>query len=329
MKAFRLILFISIIVMLHSCGGGDSFTIMTQVEGLGTQNVRAVYYTDNRLHITPAMALDGKFTITGTSQNPVLIDLYTATRGYIGSVVARNGDNIEAHFTLNDPSAMTVKGNKISEEMTKFVKAHAQAFTDRDALSTNEAIKNYVIANPGSQTSAFILLSMFNPAYNAPLADSLLSILDETVLPPSATITPYRQLLTVGADSTITLTPFKLYTLGDSMATIGTTSKRGVFIAFTTHEDDVERKLIVNRLNDLSDSLKSKTRVVEISLDTDTAGLVIDPKSRYTVCWEPASIASPGVSRLGVRSAPWFVVADTTGIVTYSGNDLSQATKSL
>lgn len=329
MKVHHLIIFLSSLLVLCSCGGGDSFTIMTQVEGLGTQNVRAVYHSDGRLKVTPAMALDGKFSIVGASETPVLIDLYTATRGYIGSVVARNGDTVEAQFTLNNPAAMNVKGNKESEEMSKFVKNNAQAFTDRDALAINEAVKQYVIANHTRPASAFILLSMFNPAIDANLADSLLSIIDEKALPPAATITAYRQLLPAATDSTLNLTPFMLYTMGDSMATIETTKSRGLLLAFTTHKDDYERKLAVHNLNFLSDSLKSHARVVEIALDKDTTGLTVDPKARYTVCWEPAAIATPGVSRLGVRQVPWFIVADTTGVITYSGNDLSHALKSL
>lgn len=331
MKPVRIILYISSLLLLASCGSNDTFTVITQVEGLGTQNVRAVYRTGGRLKVTPAMSLDGKFSITGSSETPTLIDLYTASRGYIGSVVAHNGETVEATFTLNEPASLTVKGDKISEEMTKFIKANAQAINDRDATAINDAVKNYIVANPRQGASPYILMSLFVADENPVLADSLLSLIDESVRPASDILTPYRQLLGTyaGTDSALILSPITLYSMGDSMATIKAGGRRGVLLAFTNHKESRERDLEIATLNTLRDSLKTQARIVEIACNPDSAGLVTSTKARYTVCWEPAAIASGQLSRLGVHSTPWFVSADSTGHVIYSGDDITQAIKLL
>ena len=49
--------------------------------------------------------------------------------------------------------------------------------------------------------------------------------------------------------------------------------------------------------------------------------------SRWLQGWGAGSLASPAISRLGVRSLPFFVVADSTGKQLYRGLSIAQALK--
>lgn len=312
-----------------SCGGGDSFTVVASVDGLGTQNVKAVYRYNGRIVVIPALALDGKFRFQGASDQPVLIDLYTGTRTLIGSLVAVNGETVEVTYVLNEPGRMTAKGNDISAQIAKFCNANAELLASGDVAALNDAVTKYVSDNPAKKASPYILLTMFTPSVNPELADSLLSIISANVKLPNDIVSGYRETLSLHNDSTELFSPIRLYTMpGDSLRTIEPRSGKGVLLALTPGGMRDSRDTLLSVLNAACDTLRKKASVVEVSFAQDTTewrNQSSQGSPRYVRCWTPAAAAWPGIAELDARSLPWYISVDTTSIVIYRGPDLRKA----
>lgn len=322
MKTVGSFLIISLALLLSACGSGESFQVMVNVDGLGTQNVRAVYNDGVRTNVVPAMAIDGKFQFLGASDNPVLIDLYTRSLSYIGSVVAVNGDNIEASFKLNEPGAVSVKGNDISEQLSAFIKANAAAINSGDSESVNRAIADYVAKNPSRPTSLFLILSLYDVSFEPAVADSLLNRLDYDRRSMGEHVSSFRQLLGVDSDSLTRFEPVSLYTAGDSMTVVKPVGGKGVILAFTddTVFDNPDSAIVhFNRVDKL---VGDRARLVHFTIANDSVGWAnpgSNVKATFTRCWDPMGVALPALSRLAVGRVPWFVAVDSTGSVIYRG----------
>lgn len=332
MKIRNIIILAFTMCLAVACGSDDSFRVMATVDGLGTQNVRAVYRSGGRVNVVPAVALDGKFQFSGNSAQPVLIDLYTGSRSLIGSLVVSNGETVEVSFKLNEPGYMTAKGDKISEQMARFKTANSEAINNGDDITVNNAVARYVADNLKNPAAAYIVMSMYNPSIDPSTADSLLTAIDPKARPAGDLVSSFRETLALGLDTLPTFSPVRLYTTGDSMTTIAAAGSRGVLLAFSGVADGEPHDSLVSRLNVLHDSLKTRVRVVELSTVADTAawhGQIDNVKPRYTRCWMPGGVSSPALDRIAVRRLPWYVAADSTGSILYAGPQLNAAAEKL
>lgn len=316
---------------LAACGSDDSFMVVAKVDGLGTQNVRAVYRSGNRVNVVPAMALDGSFRLTGSAREPVLIDIYTSSRALLGSLVACNGDNIEVSYKLNEPGFMTAKGNDITEGIAAFVTANAEAINSGDREALNRSIEKRAGAKREDAALPYIFLMMYDPVADPAKADSLMTAIGGDVLQGELGAA-YRGTLALECDTLKRFPVLRLFTAGDSLTTVSAGSSRGVLLAIPGNDDSVPYDSVLKSLNEAGDSLKKKARVVELATVVDTAdwhAMVRDLKPRYTRCWTPGGVSSPALLGIAVPRLPWYVAADSTSQVVYAGNDLSRAVSSL
>ena len=328
MKIIKLtkLLISALTLCLTACGSDDSFTVLATVDGLGTQNVRAVYRSAGRVNVLPSMALDGKFQFSGNAPQPALIELYT------GSLVVRNGETVEVTYKLNEPGTMSAKGSKISEQIARFRTANAEALNSGNIEAVNKAVEQYVSGNRDNAAAPYIVLTMYDQALDPVMADSLLSMIDPKVRPAGDLVSSYRESLALGLDTLSVFSPLELYTTGDSVTTVAPRGARGVLLAFSALNADEPHDSLVRRLNAVHDSLKKRVRVVELSIvgDTGVWNAQIDSiKPRYTRCWEPGGISSPALGRIAVRRLPWYVAADSTGAIVYAGDELAGAVEKL
>ncbi|MDE7473514.1 MAG: hypothetical protein K2M68_08025 [Muribaculaceae bacterium] len=322
LKKLLYLLFGSLLTLV-ACGGGDNFTVIGEIEGLGTQNLHVVYRTNGKYNHLITAALDSKFTFMGASDKPVVIDIYTRTNVPVGSLVARNGETVEVKFKLNEPGYMQAKGDGISERLARFRTDNTEALNATDISSVNAAVARYVSRNPKDPASAYILTSFFDSMADPQLADSLASLLDPQAITESGMITAFTSLLSVANDTLPQFNPITLYTTGDSISTVATGGSKGIFLAIFDNDGSEPYDSVVSRLNGLQDANKKVLRVVELSVASDTAvwrnqlGAV---KPVYTRCWEPGEVASPSLAQFDIRRLPWYVLADSTGTILYSGS---------
>ena len=331
MKYFYIVF---VALCLAACGSDDSFTVIAKVDGLGTQNVRAVYRSADRVNVAPAMALDGSFKFSGNAPELVLIDIYTNSRARIGSLVARNGDNIEVSYKLNEPGFMTAKGNKISERMAAFITVNADAINSGDRTAVNSAIEKYAGGSDNDKAAApYVFLTLYDPSLNPVMADSLLTMFGNDMSRQSDLLQAYRETLAAGRDTLSRMPVLRLFTVpGDSLTTVAADGTRGLLLAISSHDDSEPYDSVIVRLNAARDSLGKLVRVVELSTLTDTAdwsNQLQDLTPRYTRCWMPGGITSPALHGITVPELPWYVAADTTARIVYSGNDFDKALSSL
>lgn len=331
MKIINLIL-LALALCVTACGSDDSFTVLATVDGLGTQNVRAVYRSGGRVNVQPSMALDGKFQFSGSVPQPTLVELYTGSRALIGSLVVCNGETVEVTYKLNEPGVMTAKGSRISEQMARFKTDNAEAFNSGNAEAVNRAVEKYVSDNRDNAASPYIVLAMYDPSLDPVMADSLFSMIDPKVRPAGDLVSSFRESLALGLDTLSVFNPLELYTTGDSVTTVAPRGGRGVLLALSALNDAEPHDSLVKRLNTVHDSLKKRVRVVELSVVGDTGvwnAQIKSIKPRYTRCWEPGGIASPALGRVAVRRLPWYVAADSTGRIVYAGDELGAAVEKL
>lgn len=319
-------------VTMISCGGGDTFTVIAKVENLGTQNVRAIYRSDDKVNVITSMALDGAFQFTAVASEPVLIDLYTGSRALIGRVVACNGETVEVSYRLNEPGFMTAKGDRISESLARFITDNSKIIDSGDIKAVNEAVARYCESHRNDRAVPYIFLSLYRGEADRSMAVGLVESISGESRSMREMLSSYGELLSTLPDSLPVFEPIDLYSAGDSMMTVGPCGSMGVFLAILPVDGVETNEAKVDRLNALNDSLKGRARVVELSLEADTAAwreAVKGLKPRYGRCWSPGMYATPGLGRYNFTGFPWYMAVDSTGTVMYSGQEYEIAVKSL
>lgn len=104
---FRCILLLpAFCIVLLGCGGKKPYRIDGTIEGLGTQNVTAIYHDGTSLKSVTTNAVNSAFHIEGSSEQPVIIELYDNQRHRIGCIAAKNGEEIKVKFKTGDPYFM-------------------------------------------------------------------------------------------------------------------------------------------------------------------------------------------------------------------------------
>ncbi|MBD5180100.1 MAG: hypothetical protein HDT01_02245 [Bacteroidales bacterium] len=319
---------------LTACGNDDLFTVQANIDGLGTQNVRFIYRNGDREQSGMAMALDGKFSFTGVSKQNTIVDIFTTNRILLGSLVAKNGDNIELTMKLNEPATFSARGNKISEELSNFLSQNKDIVNNLETDKINAAIAEYVSKNRNNPASAFLLFTHFTSNIDKQLADSLVKILNEEHLPARDVVEAFTASLISQADTVKTLTEFSFYNLkGDSLTQVKFPGKKGMILALVGDKTPGSpRDSVTKFFNNLNRDHDFELNVIEISIVPDTAEakrVVKDLEPKYTRGWVPAGIASPSLENVRPAEIPWFIVSDSTGNVIYTGSTLGNAVEKL
>lgn len=325
---------ILLMLTVTACGSDDTFTVRATVEGLGTQNVRVYYRNGDRVISHPTMALDGKFSFSGVAKNPVLVDIYTSSRTLIGSVVVKNGDNLEVNMKINEPATFVIKGNKISEELTRFNTQNSEIINNRDFAAINKAVAEYVKRNPDNPAAYYVMLTLFTPVLDNELADSLMGFLNPAGAPRHDIVEAFTSTLISPADTLKALSSLRFYNMSvDSITTLTFPGHKGLLLAMIGDETPgAPRDSVTQYFNRLEKRLGSNVNIVEISLLDDTAAShrkVGNVKVSYVRGWMPAGLASPALEQVRPAQIPWFIVTDTLGNVTYSGNIFQDAVEKL
>ncbi|MDE6462401.1 MAG: hypothetical protein K2L32_06465 [Muribaculaceae bacterium] len=161
---------------LSSCGEKNRFTVEAKINGVGTQNLTAIWRSapDGALSVREVTAVGNQFSFDGNADGPALIEIYTGQGTVLLRLMAAGGDRVRLSGSGSDPN---VSGSEIGE---RFAEALARIHEDPDA---NASIKSYIEANPADLVSAALLVSEFDTRGNGPLADSLFNSIDSLARP--------------------------------------------------------------------------------------------------------------------------------------------------
>ncbi len=166
------------IVAATGCGGKKPYRIDGTIEGLGTQNVTAIYHDGTALREVSTNAVNSVFHLEGMSQQPVVIEFYDNQRRRIGCIAVKNGDDVKVKFKAGDRYFMESSGNKLSEALAEFL-------MDNDD-DLNAAIERRIMSAPEDELSVLLAGYYYDITEDAVRADSILSLLDNSAIAGSA-----------------------------------------------------------------------------------------------------------------------------------------------
>lgn len=334
-----------LLLIVAACGGGsETFRLNGHIEGFGTGNLRVVYFDRGAIQNVTATAVDGNFGVDARASSPVMIRLYTGNGRLLGAFNASPGDKIEASFNIADAADTQLTGNDDAERLSAFLKANAESFATGNRPALNKAIASYVSQNPNRNVSGTLMASYYYlPGYEAE-ASKLIEQLNEKVRRTASLqgLTDIARLSTKADSARI-----ESFTAADTKGhstTIAPTDAAFTLLLFT---DASARKSdsIAALMQHFSKSDSPATRIVDISIDADTAAWlsslreITETDSLSTTersvlkgvkrLWAPSPYSIMGLDAIAVCRTPWFVVADSTSRVLYSGTSTSAARASL
>ena len=93
-----------------------------------------------------------------------------------------------------------------------------------------------------------------------------------------------------------------------------------------------DRSPIINAITAMTEATDGAIQVLDVLMESDTLrwhqAIANDPKS-WSHYWAPGGPLEQGIQLLGITSAPWYAVADSTGLIVYSGPSLDAAIKKI
>lgn len=330
MRHLHSILISLILVVFASCGNNEEFLINCKIRGLGSKGVEMTYTTRGvqRVGFHP---VDGKVTLRGVSDKPVLVEVSTIDNRLLFTCVAQNGDNLDVELDLDKPTSLKISGNDASEEYSRFIVDNDSLLRSDDVAGINRLIAAEVRRHPDRISSAMLLATRFQARDYELEADSLVNTLKPEAR-PSGVMGAFASLVGEQVSSSVG-SPVRAMTINCGYQNKQDTTMRywasnqsySMLVVTGYHRGDS----IGKTLRELCDSLPDRRfKAFEIAVTGDSVMWKIavrNDSTKWVKAWVPGGTASNEVRSLTVSSIPYFVVADSTGRQIYRGRSLSAA----
>lgn len=302
---------ISCLLAAVACGGKKPYRIDGTVEGLGTQNVTAVYYDGTSLKEVTTNAVNSEFHIEGRAGQPVVIEIYDNQRHRIGCVAAKNGEEIKVKFKAGDAYFMESSGNRLSEELSEFLRKNAD--------DLNGAIEKRIASAPADELSVLLAGYYYDITADAMRADSILSLIDNATVTANAMLRPKAEMAERMARTPEKAASFVLYASTDTMATFEPSTTTNTLYIFT----DIHN--MPDSIIEYADSMAREWRVASIRLSVDSFGWHKDTRRfsrKVEHFWALGGVANGQLRDFNIPRVPYFIVADTAANQIYRGTSL-------
>ncbi len=321
-RSLNLCLLLLLALIVTACGDDTQFRIEGVVDGLGTRPVTLTYVGDGgSLQQNTIVAIDGKFSLTGTSKNYTIAELSTSDLNVIASMLVRNGQTLKCKLNLSEPDKNEISGNSPSEEWLQFLQENADSLNR--PLTANRVVARYVSQHPSSIVSSVLLLTAFNSRISPLEADSLMSVIKPEARPESM-VDGYRLLLSAVNSAAVNaeVKSFTLLSAGDSIERYYPTRYSCTLLAFTGSRAD-RRDTIAPMLKQLRDSINGRRlHIVEVSTEADSVAwrnVIAADSANWTQVWVPAAAAYAPFEAIQLPYTPYYVVSDSIGRLIYRG----------
>lgn len=332
MKRLNLLTLLLAMIMA-SCGDDSQFRIAGTIEGLGTQNIRLIYYSDGAVRAQTTTVIDGKFSTIGYAPKPTILEIYSSDKALLGRLMVKNGETIECSIDRGNRYKASFEGNSVSSQWGKFLSDNAETLSTGDYTANNELIAKYITANSNNTLSTVLLLTEFYTPENELLADSLLSSIALEARPRDL-VDSYASMLAHLNSETArgNVRPMNLYSKGDSLYSYNPSASSFSLLCFSMPDREC-RDSIVPQLSALSKKQKTETlKIIDISFAEDTTQWKRSIKkddATWNQCWALGSVQAKGIDRLAIPRTPYFIVADSAGRQLYRGSSISNASEVL
>ena len=330
MKKITLMLALMMAVLASSCNSG-SFKIEGNLPNLEGKAVRVLFKSDSSIVDQPIEADNkGGFTFEGESSQPVLVSLLNYRGEVLTMMVAVNGDHLKVSGDASKAMGIKISGSHLNEEWQLFRNEHASFYTDPNPSRLNAAIEKYVREHPADMLSTVLLMADYTDFSDRDKVEKMLMGIEEQARPKSLTAT-FTSLL--GQDKHTNLPRLMTLTLtkdGTKFDEIKLTGHQTLISLWTQPQHD--RGPIINAITAMNDAKHGAIQVLDVLIESDTLrwhqAIANDPKS-WSHYWAPGGPLEQGIQLLGITSAPWYAVADSTGLIVYSGPCLDAAIKKI
>ncbi len=327
------VLIITFCAMMSACDDEPQFRISGTVDGLGTRRVTMAYPADGVLHTVTVTAIDGKFSLTGSSRDYTMVELLSPQGKVFSRIPVKNGQNIKCELDIDDPYKLELKGSKPAEQWAEFLTKNHDLLTDGTPEMINQAVEEYVTANKSNLISSLMLLTLYNAADNESKTSNLFASLSPEALPEKL-VAGYRLLLSQNNNAAINVKvrPMTLTNAKDSserFVPLRSSYSLLHFSAGTKAQSDLANRTLQTAFDRYT---RRRLRVLEISLAPDSMQWrrsLAGDSTKWAHTWVPGGAASPTLYDLNIPRAPYFILADSTGNQIYRGSSVETALDSL
>jgi hypothetical protein len=313
-----------------SCDNDNEFTIRGKIKDDPTFNLRIVYYNHGTLNRAIIASQEGKFEFHGNATRPTIVEIYDNDYRLIGRAYAVNGETIDCELDRSNPCNITLSGNKVVEEWSKFLRNNAETLRTPGA-NANRLIANYIGNHKNDIVSALLLVTAYDASENALEADSLMSSIAPEAR-PNDIVEGYNYMLQrmVTANANGKVMPIAYLDDNDSLQMFNPKRAKLSLLALSDIESGRNDSIVpaLRRMSKLAS--RDKLRIVDLSMDRDTLTWrrsLRNDSAKWSQGWAAGAIAAPGIDRLGVPRIPYFIVCDSAGKQIYRGNSIVRAEK--
>lgn len=328
----RLLTLLTLLLCLSSCGGDGEIRIDGRIDGMGTSNLRLVYYSADAVQTTNANAIDGKFMMTGRVSQPTLVRVYANNGAIVGRLAIEPGETVNVTFNLKEPWHMEADGNDDSEYLASFLKENADLIKNADRKGLNAAIDTYVRRYPKRGVSGILMTDFFSFAGNESQGAELLGLLQKAprVLASTPTVELLNSGLAIPADS-MRLNTLTLFSTSDSLRQIDPSKGGRNTLIMITDSDSRNADSITAAVSKLKGRYRASSpmRILDIGVDKDTVAWHRSLASTGDAgvkgtehFWALSPRHIKGLEEVTVGTVPWFILADSTGQVIHSAPTL-------
>ena len=325
MKKIQLILLL-LAAALASCSG-DSFKIDGTLANLDGATVRVVFKADSCI-VDESIDVDkkGKFSYQGHSSQPAVITLLNQRGDILTTVVAVNGDHLKVKGDASKGLEIKVKGNRLNEDWQLFRDEHMGFYTDPNHSRLDAAIEKYVREHPADMLSTVLLLVDYSNYSDRDKLGQLLNGINVEARPEALTQLFPGDPLNRKKVNLPRLASLTLWKHGGGFEEVKLTDRVTLLSLWAQPQKD--REALKTKIQAFKEKNDGKAHVVDILAESDTIRwyktIAGEDWPHY---WAPGGPLEQGVQLLKITSLPWFAVADSTGLVVYSGPDIDAAIK--
>ena len=308
--------------LLWACTS-DHFSIEGDIKNLGTQNVHFTWVGDDGVKAEVVAAQDGHFSLEGQCGRLTVVSVDDAQGNLLTRVVVNNGDHITIEGDATQRAQITAKGNDTNEQWSAFRREHAALYEPTPGKRLDQAIEQWVTAHPSEVLSTLLLLYDHQALLDDGKGMSLLAAISPEAR-PAHLITSVEALsnyyMCNAADRLFSLT---LCGIGGDFETLNLAGRPSVIYFWSKSDTNHQRD--IQAMKDFAERKGGGWLMADVLMDGDTVGwssVCRTDNTRWHHLWSPGGPMDTALKGLRIASAPWFIVTDSVGVITYRGATL-------
>jgi len=324
MKQHLLPLALLVMALLTSCSS-DSFKIDGDLINLDGDVVRVVMRGDSGL-VDESVEMDekGHFSFQGIASQPVLVAFMRLDGSPLATVVAANGDHIKLKADARQPASVRIKGGKVNDQWQMFRDEHLDFYLNSNPGRLDAAIEKYVKEHPADMLSTVLLMADYSDYSDRDKVEKLLKSIEAKARPESLTAAFWELPASATKRQRPRLMNLNLLRHGGGFEQVELTNRISLLWMWANPQDG--RQEVRQRIKDFCQDVGKDVRIIDILTESDTMrwyqNIAGEEWKHY---WAPGGPLEKGIQLLGINTMPWYAVTDSTGMVIYSGPDLTSA----